>query len=190
MTYAAAGRAASRSSSVHPRRLLPLGLALAALSACAHAPRLAAPPIAVGAQPRFDALRFFSGRSEGTGRLSKAFSRTVPTWVESEGQVVAGVLRLRQVVHEGGKPVRSREWAIREDRPGHYSGTLTDAAGAVTGESVGNRLHLAFRLKKSALPVEQWLTLSPDGKRAYNVLKVRKLGLTVAVLSEDIRRLD
>jgi uncharacterized protein DUF3833 len=175
---------------MHPHRLLPLCLALAALSACVHAPRLAARPIAAAAQPRFDARRFFSGRSEGTGRLSKVFSRPVPTRVESEGRVVAGVLHLRQVVHEGDKPARTREWAIREDRPGHYSGTLTDAAGAVTGESVGNRLHLAFRLKKGGLPVEQWLTLSPDGKRAYNVLKVRKFGLTVAVLSEDIRRAD
>ncbi|HEY7805840.1 MAG TPA: DUF3833 family protein [Croceibacterium sp.] len=170
----------------HP---LPLLLALAALSACAGAPRLDAPPIAAAAQPRFDALAFFTGRSEGLGRLSKVFSRTVPTRVESEGRVVGGVLHLTQVVQEGNKPARTREWAIREDRPGHYTGTLTEAAGAVTGETVGNRLHLAFRLKSGGLPVEQWLTLSPDGLRAYNVLTVRKLGVTVAVLSEDIRRI-
>jgi hypothetical protein len=170
------------------RLLRPLPLLLA-LAACASAPPLAAPPIPAAAQPRFDALAFFTGRSEGVGRLSKVFSRTVPTHVESSGTVTDGVLHLTQVVREGDKPARTREWAIREDRPGHYSGTLTDAAGAVTGETVGNRLHLAFALKKGGLPVEQWLTLSPDGRRAYNVLTVRKWGLPVAVLSEDIRRI-
>lgn len=171
------------------RRLRPLPL-LAALTACASPPPLPAPPIAAAAQPRFDAIAFFAGRSEGKGRLAKAFSATVPTRVESRGTVTDGVLHLVQTIHEGAKPARTREWAIREDRPGHYTGTLSDAAGPVTGETLGNRLHLAFTMKKGGLPTEQWLTLSPDGRRAYNVLTVRKFGLTVAVLSEDIRRLQ
>lgn len=172
-------------------RPLPLCLALAA---CAYTPPLAVAPIAPAAQPRFDAIAFFTGRSEGEGRLSKLFSGTEATHVESSGTLSGGVLHLVQQVREGAKPVRTREWTIREDRPGHYTGTLTDAAGGigggpVTGETDGNRLHLAFTLK-GGFPTEQWLTLSPDGRRAYNVLKVRKFGVTVAVLSEDIRRVD
>ena len=176
-------------------RLLPLGLSLATLSllpalgACVHAPPLGVTPIPATAQPRFDAIAFFTGRSEGEGRLAKVFSSIVPTRVESSGTVTNGVLHLVQTIHEGAKPARTREWAIREDRPGHYTGTLSDAEGPVTGETVGNRLHLAFTMN-GVLPAAQWQTLSHDGRRAYNVLTVRKAGLTVAVLSEDIRKLD
>ena len=167
--------------------LRPLSLLLA-LTACASAPQLDAAPIAAAAQPRFDAMAFFTGRTEGKGRLSKVFSSSAATLVEGRGTIEGGVLHLVQQVHEGKKPMRTREWAIREDRPGHYTGTLSDATSAVTGETEGNRLHLAFTIK-GGLPVEQWLTVSPDGQRAYNVLTVRKYGLTVAVLSEEIRRI-
>lgn len=163
-------------------------IAAFALAACASTPELDVPPVPAAAAPRFDALAFFAGRTEGHGRLSKVFSGTVPVRVEGSGEMRGGVLHLTQVVREGDKPARTRSWTMREDRPGHYVGSLTDADGPVTGETSGNRLHLAFTM--DGMPVEQWLTLSADGRRAYNVLKVRKFGLTVAVLSEDIRKLD
>lgn len=117
------------------------------------------------------------------------FSGSRPTLVRSSGQVSGGVLRLTQEVTEGEKRPRMREWLIREVSPGRYAGTLSDAAGPVSGESAGNRLHLSFPMK-GGFAAEQWLTLAPDGRRAWNVLKVRKFGITVAVLGEDIRRLD
>jgi hypothetical protein len=43
---------------------------------------------------------------------------------------------------------------------------------------------------KDGFRVEQVLTLSADGQRAYNVLKVRRMGVVVAVLAEDIRRVE
>ncbi len=107
--------------------------------------------------------------------------------VVSDGTVEDGTLHLVQTVQEGGKPPRQRTWTMRETSPGHYRGTLSDARGAVTGEAEGNRLHLSFTMK-GGFPTEQWLTLSPDGHRAHNVMKVRKLGLTVGVLVEDIRK--
>jgi hypothetical protein len=159
-----------------------------ALSGCVTAPGGIA-PISEAAQPRFDAIAFFSGTTNGTGLLKKAFSKTVPVLVEGRGTVKDGVLYLEQDIREGEKPVRTRNWVIREDRPDHYTGTLTDAEGAVEGRTDGNRLHLSFTMN-GGFPVEQRLTLSPDGQRAYNVMKVRKLGVTVAVLAEDIRRLE
>lgn len=164
-------------------------LAAAALSGCVATPRLAVPAVAPAPTPRFDALTFFAGRLQGEGRLRKMGGRTEPVSVESRGRLDDGVLHLEQVVREGAKPPRSRAWAIREVAPGRYRGTLSDAAGPVTGEAVGNRLHLAFRLK-GGLAADQWLTLAPDGRSAANVLKVRKLGITVAVLAETIRKLD
>lgn len=147
-------------------------------------------PLPAAEAPPFDALRFFEGRSEGRGQLSKVFSGRVPVRVISRGEIGAdGTLTLLQQVFEGDEPVRTRVWEIRELEPGRYEGTLSDAVGLVSGEASGNRLTLRFAIK-DGFKVEQVLTLSPDGGRAYNVLKVRKLGVTVAVLAEDIVRIE
>lgn len=146
-------------------------------------------PFPAPAQPGFDAIAFFSGTTQGRGLLKKVMSRTQATLVEGRGTVDGGVLHLEQRVHEGEKPVKIRHWMIREDRPGHYTGTLSDAEGNVEGETRGNRLHLTFTMK-GGLPTQQWLTLSDDGQSAYNVMKVRKMGVTVAILTEVIRRID
>ncbi|WP_420606306.1 DUF3833 family protein [Novosphingopyxis sp.] len=156
-----------------------------ALSACigqVQAPDLAAPT------PRFDALAFFEGHGEGTGTLDKLVGKSERTRVSSEGTRLAdGSLRLVQHVTEGDKPERKRTWNIRETAPGRYAGTLTDAAGPVTGESEGNRLHLAYRMK-GGLGVDQWLYLEPGGRVAQNRMKVSKLGVAVARLDETIRK--
>lgn len=162
---------------------------LLTLGACVATPAIDAQAPVAAAEPRFDALRFFEGRLEGRGRLDTILAGPVGIRVESHGRIEDGTLHLTQVIHEGEKPARTRHWTIRETSPGRYSGTLSDAQGAVTGEVHSNRLHLAFTMEGN-LPTEQWLTLSPDGRRAYNVLTVRKFGLPVARLAEDIRKLD
>lgn len=146
-------------------------------------------PLPVASQPRFDALLFFAGETEGRGTLSKLFSDPATVRVQGSGTVRDGVLTLDQRISEGDRPVRTRQWLIREDRPGHYTGTLTDAVGAVSGTAEGNLVTLRFTLA-GGFGVVQRLTLSADGRRAHNVMTVRKLGVTVAVLSEDIRRVE
>jgi hypothetical protein len=159
------------------------GLALAIL-AMATGPGLAAPAAA------FPVLRFFEGRTEGTGRLKVLLRSAETVGVASFGRVAEdGTLLLAQTVSEGGKAPRTREWRIRETAPGRYSGSLTDAIGPVTGETVGDRLRLRYRMKGD-LRVEQWLTLAPGGRAASNRLVVRKFGLTVATLDETIRKRD
>lgn len=116
---------------MRPVRLLPL---FCALAGCAHAPPLAVAPIPAAAQPRFDGIAFFTGRSVGEGRLSKVFLGVEPTHVENTGTLGDdGVLHLVQRVREGTKPVRAREWTVRKDRPGHYTGFLTDGPGLAGG---------------------------------------------------------
>ena len=150
----------------------------------------APPQAAAGAGQSFDAIRFFSGRTEGQGTLKVALRSPTTIRVESHGRVEPdGTLAVRQIVWEGDKAARSREWRIRELSPGRFTGTLSDAAGPVTGEAAGNRLRLRFRMK-GGLDAEQWLTLAPGGHSADNVLRVRKFGLTVASLTETIRKLD
>jgi hypothetical protein len=169
------------------------------LGACVSTPDSAA-PVALAEAPRFDPFTFFVGQSRGEGVLAKVLSDPVPIRVESRGRIEVEtrpgalwaepprkVLVLDQVVHEGDKPARQRQWRLVEVAPGCYEGTLSDAIGPVAARSEGNRLAITFTIK-GGFAVRQELTLSPDGARAANVMRVSKLGVTVAVLSEDIVR--
>ena len=147
-----------------------------------------ATPAAADPPPRFDPIVFFAGHTEGTGDMKIVMHGIQAMAVHGHGTVDAdGTLVLDQVVDRHGQPPREREWRIRPTTPGHYAGTLTDAVGPVAGEAIGDRLHLAYRMK-GGLAVEQWLTLAPDGGSARNVMRVRKLGMVVAHLDETIRR--
>jgi hypothetical protein len=193
-------QAAGLNAARRPRRATAAALALAlaampGLAGCASTPDSIA-PLSPAPAPRFDALRFFEGRAVGRGELSKVFAGTVPVTVYSEGQVEPdGSLTLVQRIEEGDKPVRLRTWSIREvarvPAPGggtiRYEGTLTDASGPVEGSSEGNRLTLTYPIE-GGFRVEQVLTLSEDGERAYNRLEVSLAGVTVAVLAEEIVR--
>lgn len=164
-------------------------LAALSLTACASTPK-AISPLSAAQTPRFDALAFFTGKSEGRGELSKVFSDTVPVRVSSEGTLQPdGSLTLVQRIREGDKPERTRTWQIREIAPGGYQGTLTDANGPVTGTATGNRLTLRYPME-GGFTVKQVLTLSADGASAYNRLKVSYGPVTVAVLAEEIVRAD
>jgi hypothetical protein len=176
--------------------LAPLALML---GACVSTPPIAA-PVAPAAAPRFDPFVFFVGASRGEGVLDKVLSDPVTVTVASRGRIVTEretaaswaspprrVLVLDQTVTEGDKPARQRQWRLVETAPGRYEGTLTDAIGPVRGAAQGNRLVLEYPME-GGLRVRQELTLSPDGRRAQNVLKVSQLGVTVAALVEDIVR--
>lgn len=178
-----------RSGGRDPMRSLPMVLCLVgliALAGCAAAPRL---PDADPGRP-FDVVRFFQGRTAGTGQLKVPLRSPIPVGVESVGRLQKdGELVLTQRIREGQKEQRTREWRIREVAPGRYSGTLSDAVGPVAGALLGNRLRLGYRMK-GGLGVEQWLALARDGQSVHNLLVVRKFGLTVARLDETIRKLE
>lgn len=176
--------------------LAPLALALAACVSTPEGP----PAIARAQTPRFDPFVFFLGTSRGTATLDKVLADPVPVTVESRGRIVTEaetgsawaipprrVLVLDQTVTEGTKPPRQRQWRLVETAPGLYEGTLTDAIGPVRGETRGNLLVLEYPMKGS-FKVRQELTLSADGMHADNLLKVSQLGVTVAVLVEEIVR--
>ena len=137
----------------------------------------------------FIAERFFAGHLDGVGRLSILMRHAVSTHVTSTGHVAAdGTLFLDQHVEQQGKPSRDRHWAIRPLGAGRYAGTLTDASGPVRGEARGSRLHLTYPMR-GGLRVDQWLTLTSDGRAAENHMIVRKLGMVVAKLDEMIRKI-
>jgi hypothetical protein len=153
---------------------------------------VAAIPLAATAQPVapvFHPLRFFEGRTQGDGTVKLIFKKPYGVRVHGSGRIDAdGALVLVQDVLEAGKPPRRRSWRIRETAPGRYVGTLSDATGPVQLESVGGRFHIRFHMK-GGLGVEQWLTAAPDGGSVRNSLVIRKFGLKVATLKENIRKL-
>lgn len=180
------------------RLAVPLAAALM-LAGCVSPPETAA-PVALADAPRFDPFTFFVGTSAGTGTLTKVASDPVPFRVTSSGRIVVEraresgwaappqrVLVLDQVVHEGDKPARKRQWRIHEVAPGRYGGTLSNAISPITGRAEGNRLVLEFTIK-DGFKVRQELTLSADGRHAANLMTVSQLGLRFAVLAEDIRK--
>lgn len=142
------------------------------------------------ATPIFDPFRFFAGQTRSAGEMKVILRRRVPVSVAGNGAVRPdGSLTLVQVVEEGTKPARTREWHLRRTSPGHYTGTLTDARGPVTADTDGPRLHLSFTTP-SGFKVQQWLTLTPDGRSADNILRATRLGVTVATLRERIVKVD
>jgi Protein of unknown function (DUF3833) len=157
------------------------------LTACMNVPRLER---ADAAAPSFPLASFFTGRTEGNGTLIVMMHGSRSVRVSGVGHRAAdGAIGLEQSVEEQGKPARTRRWSLHEVAPGRFAGTLSEAAGPVTGTASGNRLHLSFAMR-GGMQADQWLTLAADGRSTHNILRVSKLGLTVATLDETIRKLD
>jgi hypothetical protein len=160
-------------------RLVTFALA-ATLTACGMTPP------AAHATPVFDPFKFFAGRSHGDAQLKILLKDYQSIDIDSVGRVEGDTLVIDQhIVPRGGQP-RDRQWRLKKDGPGKYSGTLTDATGPVIAETQGDRLHIRYPSKDGQ--VEQWLSLAPDMRYADNRLTVKKLGVVVATLEETITR--
>jgi hypothetical protein len=132
----------------------------------------------------------FSGRSEGAGKLRLFFGKKRPFRVESHGyDQTDGTFRLDQTVTFDGQPSQKRFWILKTNDQNHFTGTLSDAAGTVTGLTDGSRLRLKYRVK-GPLIMHQTLELLPDGKTIDNRGKITLMGITVGHLHETITRKD
>jgi hypothetical protein len=146
-------------------------------------------PAAAAVQQPADPLRFFEGRTEDTGVMKVMFKAPYKTHTISTGRIEPdGSLVLVQSVEDQGSAPHQRVWHIRMVSPGHYVGAMSDAAGPVVIDRVGDRYH--FQLEtKNHLSVEQWLTPLPGGTAASSSMLVRKLGMTVATDQGVIRKM-
>lgn len=150
---------------------------------------VAAISLAAPAHAAFDPVAFFSGKSHGEGKLKVFLQSTKTISVDSEGMVGPdGTLLLTQRVVEEGKPPRIRHWRLRRASATQFTGTLTDAAGAVTVDLIGERARIRYT-GKDDLEFEQWLT--PQGSdTVVNRMRVKRFGIVVAHFTETIRKLD
>ena len=137
-----------------------------------------------------DPLAFFTGRTQGDGKLKVVLKSPVTIGVESRGKPDGrGGLVLEQVIREGSKPARTRRWVLRPTSPTTLQGTLTDAKSPVRGSVSGRVLKLAY-VREDGTHASHVLTLRPDGRTMLNRMTIKKLGMVVARVEEVIRKLD
>ncbi len=134
--------------------------------------------------------QLFAGHSEGNGSLKFLFGERKTFHVESSGQMQPnGKFRLDQTITFDGEKAKSRHWILETIAANAYAGTLSDAAGDVTGRTEGNRLTLRYRAK-GPMVMHQTLDLLSDGKTIDNTGKITLLGIAIGRLHETIIRRD
>jgi hypothetical protein len=148
-----------------------------------------AAPLASASVPRVDPLHFFEGRTETEGTVKVLFrkpyhSRSIGTGrIEPDGSLI-----LVQRVKDDGQPSHDRRWHVRRTAPDEYVASMTEAVGPVDIDRVGDRYRFRFKLKGN-MRAEQIVTPLPDGRSARNVLKVKRMGITVAITEGTIRKI-
>jgi uncharacterized protein DUF3833 len=144
---------------------------------------------AAPAQAAFNPVEFFRGHSHGEGILKIIFQSPKHMEVDSEGLAEKdGSLVLKQVIHEPGKPPRTRYWRMRQTAPNRFEGTLTDAASPVQVDVTKSGVRIRYT-GKDHLNFDQLLTpVSPT--EVHNAMRVKRFGITVAHYDETIRKLD
>ena len=113
---------------------------------------------AAPAQAAFNPVEFFRGHSHGEGILKIIFQSPKHMEVDSEGLAEKdGSLVLKQVIHEPGKPPRTRYWRMRQTAPNRFEGTLTDAASPVQVDVTKSGVRIRYT-GKDHLNFDQLLT--------------------------------
>ncbi len=145
------------------------------------APAAAAPP----GSP----MKFFEGRTEGTGTIRILLGKTYRTRSIGHGHFERdGTMVFVQKVVDDGKPPHERRWKIRQTGPRQFTGTMSEAVGPVTIEEIAGRFRFRFRMKGN-LSVEQWLVPLAGGTAARNTLTIRKFGVKVGTSEGMLRKL-
>ena len=138
---------------------------------------------------QFDPVEFFRGRTQGVGTLKAAFQKSKTIRVDSVGtEQKDGALLLTQVIHEPGKPARSRTWRMRREGPALYSGTLSDAAGPVRVNVEAGAIRIRYRDKDNFDFDQRLIAAGP--RQLRNRMTVKRFGIRVATFDEVIRKLD
>ncbi|MES2137964.1 MAG: DUF3833 family protein [Pseudomonadota bacterium] len=153
---------------------------------------LAAAAPAATEERKLDMLAFFTGKSHAENVMKVALHGAKKLVVDSiGGPNKEGEFVLIDTVREEGKPVRTRTWVMRAgDRPGHYTGLLSDAIGPVDIVVSGDSATVRYVMKDGHLSVVQQMKLQADGKTLSNHVDVKRFGLKFARADGTIRKLD
>lgn len=150
----------------------------------------ALPPAAFAdGTPEMRPESFFAGTTRSSGVIeNRAGAPTQRFSVAGSGVILPdGALQLDQRITFEHQAPETRRWVMRRVDAHHVTATLTDASGAVAGETYGNLFHLRYPMKSPfGGEMEQWLYLQPDGRTVMNEATVRVFGIVAAHLSERI----
>jgi hypothetical protein len=143
---------------------------------------------AVPAHAAFNPVEFFRGRSEGEGTLKVIFRSTERIHTENVGRADKdGSLVLQQVIHEPGKPARTRYWRMRQTGQNLFEGTLTDAASSVRVDVTKAGIRIRYTAQNH-LNFDQMLT-PVSATEVHDTIRVSRFGIVVAHFDETIRKL-
>jgi hypothetical protein len=145
-------------------------------------------PTGVAPVPGFDPVTFFTGATDSVGSLKQVFSSAKASHVTGFGAFRSnGLFVLDQSVMIAGEPTRSRQWQLHQISPSQFGGTVSDGSSPVTISVSGNRLVIRYAMQ-GGLGLTSILTIAPDGRRGHIESRIKKWGITVATLSETIRK--
>ncbi len=158
-----------------------------ALSACGHVPV----SHFAGTEPPFDAVAFWTGHHRSWGVIESrggAPTDTVVTDCVGTPEPDGG-LHMVQTLTLGDGSVQHRNWHLRRTAPGAFTATANDMVGEAHGNAAGRAFHWRWVLALSPgnpiknVTMDQWMYLM-DGGAMMNHTTIRKLGVTVAQVSE------
>jgi len=135
-----------------------------------------------------DPMRFFEGTTESISTVKVIMRKPYRSKTIGDGDIERGVLNLVQRVHDEGKEPYNRRWKMRQVAPGRFSGSMSEAAGPVLVEQVGDSYRFRFKMNGN-LAVEQWLTPLPGGSVARSKMSVRRFGIVVGRSEGTVRKI-
>lgn len=145
-------------------------------------------PCSGATEQRFDALRFFEGATESSSTIKVLMRSAYHSHSTGLGVIEGdGSLHLVQRVTDDGASATIRRWVMRQVGQGHFSGTMSEAAGPVDVEEVDGKYRFRFMMK-GHLSAEEWIVPDAGGQSASIHLSVRKFGFPVATSEGVIRK--
>jgi hypothetical protein len=147
-----------------------------------------------GTTPAFDAVAFWTGHHRSWGVLENRGGQPTDTVVtDCLGTIQPdGSLHMVQSLTLGDGTMQHRDWHLWRTGPGAFSATSNDMVGEAHGTASGRVFHWTWVLALSPgnpltnVTFEQWMYLE-EGGAMLNHTTIRKLGVTVAQVSEEFQ---
>ncbi|WP_122672170.1 DUF3833 domain-containing protein [Pseudomonas viridiflava] len=146
--------------------------------------------------PKLDLREYFSGRTEAWGMFQKRSGEVSKRFhVIINGHSEGEVLVMHEAFSYSDGTTQVREWRLRPDGPGRWTGTAGDVVGVASGEVSGNSFHWRYVLR---LPVDgteydvsldDWMYLI-DKQTMANRSSMTKLGVEVGQITLFFRKQD
>lgn len=144
--------------------------------------------------PAFDPVAFFTGHTQSWGVVENCDGRpsdivTTDCVGKPDG---ADGLRMVQHLTVGSEAPQTRTWHMRRLDPHHFEATANDLVGTARGEAEGRVFHWTWVLATKPgqgwrnVVFEQWM-YHEDGGAMVNRSVIRKLGITLAEVTEQFR---